>query len=394
MNHASELAHHWRLNPEVAFLNHGSFGATPKLVLQEQRRLQDELERDPIHFLGIERTLCSRLEAARQRIAPLVGARPQDVGFVGSATLGVNAVMRSLPLSAGDELVITSHGYNACNNAVRFVAEQAGAKVVVADIAFPIAGQQCVIDAIEKVVNSKTRLLLIDHVTSPTGIIFPVKEIVALAREVGFRVMVDGAHAPGMISVDVTESGVDYYTANHHKWLCAPKASGFLYVKEVHQLEVRPTSISHAANRLITDQSRFLAEFDWGGTYDPTPILALPRAIDFLQQLRGGYDAHLAANHTLALQAREILADVLGVQPPAPTSMIGSLVTMPLPREYSPQEMNQLRKRLFEIERIEVPIFHWDERAWVRISAQAYNTAAQYERLAEAITRHDGMNQQ
>lgn len=386
MNAASDLAKHWRLNPEVAFLNHGSFGATPKVVLEEQRRLQDELERDPIHFLGYERTLGKRLDAVRDRITPFIGAEPGDVAFVGSATQGVNAVLRSLPINPSDELIITSHGYNACNNVVRFVAERAGAKVVVADVPFPIRSDDCVLDAIAKVVTDKTTLLLIDHVTSPTAVVLPVRKIVELAHERGVRVLVDGAHAPGMINVDVTTLGADYYTANHHKWLCAPKASGFLYVRSDHQHEVRPISISHAAYGSRMGRPRFLAEFDWGGTYDPTPILALPAALDFLQQLRpGGMAEHLSANHQLALRAREILADKFAVEPPAPADMIGSMVTMPLPESFALQQLNELHRRLFENHRIETPLFEWSQRAWVRVSAQAYNSAQQYEQLAEAI---------
>lgn len=389
MNQASELAQHWRLNPEVAFLNHGSFGATPDVVLQEQRRLQVELERDPIWFLGIERTLGKRLAEVRQRIAPLVGAQPQDVGFVGSATQGVNAVVRSFSFEPGDEVVITSHGYNACNNAVRFAAERMGAGVVVADIPFPIQSDDQIVEGICRSITDRTRLVLVDHVTSPTGIIFPIGRITEMAHKRGVRVLVDGAHAPGMIPVDVTQLGADYYTANHHKWLCAPKASGFLYVNRAYQNEVRPLSISHSVNTPREGISQFVAEFDWGGTYDPTPVLATPAAIDFLEQLRpGGWSEHFAANQRLALQAREVLAEVMRVDPPAPTSMIGSLVTIPLPGDdWSERQLNELRDKLFHTHRIEVPIFHWGRKAWVRISAQAYNTVEQYQKLGEAILK-------
>lgn len=199
--------------------------------------------------------------------------------------------------------------------------------------------------------------------------------------------MVDGAHAPGMIRVDLTKIGADYYTANHHKWLCGPKASGFLYVRSELQHEVRPTVISHAANRSRPGRSRFIAEFDWNGTYDPTPILALPKAIEFLSNLRpGGLDAHLEANHVLAINARSLLTEMLEIEPPAPVSMIGSLITLPLPPGPKAEEgkIDPLQQRLFDRYQIEVPIICASHR-WFRVSCQAYNDIEQYQRLGEAL---------
>ena len=382
------LASHWGLDPDVAFLNHGSFGAAPRVVLEAQRREQDALERDPIHYLAPERSLYEKLDAVRERLATFLRCPAQDLAFVRNATDGVNAVLRSFPLGPGDRIAITSHGYNACNNAARFVAERAGAAVDVAEIPFPIGGPGEVLEAIEAVLTDRTRLLLVDHATSPTGLILPVAEIVRLARERGVRTLVDAAHGPGMIEMDLEGVGADYTTGNLHKWLCGPKVSGFLHVRPELQDSVRPCVISHAANTPAPGRSRFIAEFDWTGTYDPTPLLAVPAAIDFLGGvLPGGLDAVRAHNHDLVREGRALLCEALGVAPTAPDAMLGSLVTLPLQNGPWTGRVDPLQLVLFDRHRVEVPIVHWPEkgRRWVRISAQVYNDRADYERLAEAL---------
>lgn len=382
------LARHWGLDPEVAFLNHGSFGAAPRVVLEAQRREQDALERDPIHYLAPERTLYERLDGVRERLAAFLRCPAEDLAFVRNATDGVNAVLRSFPLEAGDRIAITSHGYNACNNAARFVAERAGAEVDVAEIPFPIDGPEAAVAAVEEALTERTRLLLVDHVTSPTGLVLPVAEIVRLARARGVRTLVDAAHGPGMLPMDLEGVGADYTTGNLHKWLCGPKVSGFLHVRPELQGSVRPCVISHAANTPAPGRSRFVAEFDWTGTFDPSPLLAVPAAIDFLEGvLPGGLDAVRAHNRGLVLEGRAILCEALGVAPTAPDEMLGSLVTLPLPDGPSEGRVDPLQLALFERHRVEVPIMHWPEkgRRWVRISAQVYNDRADYERLAAAL---------
>lgn len=397
---------HWALNPDITFLNHGSFGATPKSVLRFQRELQDALERDPIQFLAPERELEPKLDRVRQVVAGLVNADPRDIGFVRSATDGVNSVVRSLKLVKDDELVITNHGYNACNNAVKFAAERSEAHVREARIPFPIVCEQDVVDAIEKALTARTRLLIVDHVTSPTGLVLPIREIIALAHSRNVRVLVDGAHAPGMVDIDLRSLDGDYYTANHHKWLCAPKSSGFLWVRRELQEEVRPTVISHGANRARPNRSRFLTEFDWTGTFDPTPLLCVPAAIDFLSgRDPGGLTSLQNSNRELALQARRCLTDSLGIQPPAPIEMIGALVTVVLPSQRVEPiaggdstfaSENTLQQRLFNQHRIEVPIFPGlDPREnpgqhLLRVSCQVYNDATDYERLAESLASELG----
>ena len=235
-----QLVQHWGLHPEVTFLNHGSFGAAPRVVLEAQRREQDAQERDPIHYLAPERSLYGKLDAVRDRLAAFLGCPSGDLAFVRNATDGVNAVLRSFPLEAGDRIVITSHGYNACNNAARYVAERAGAEVVVADIPFPLSDPAEASAAVAEACCDRTRLVLVDHVTSPTGLILPVEEIVQAARDRGIRTLVDAAHGPGMPPMNLEQVGADYTTGNLHKWLCGPKVSGFLHVRPERALPDRP----------------------------------------------------------------------------------------------------------------------------------------------------------
>ncbi|WP_419581044.1 aminotransferase class V-fold PLP-dependent enzyme [Stieleria magnilauensis] len=385
---------HWRLNPDVDFLNHGSFGATPRVVMEAQREWIERLEYDPIEFLGPERSLLPKLDRVRDCIGSLVGADPRDLAFVRNATDGVNAVLRSFPFSPGGEVVITNHGYNACNNAARYAAERCGkqpggATVSVAELPFPIESNAQVIEAIDATLTSKTRLLLIDHVTSPTGLGLPVKELIELAHRRGVRVLVDGAHAPGMVPVDLSDLNPDYYTGNHHKWLCGPKTSGFLYVRRDWQHEVHPTTISHGANSPGLGKTPFLAEFNWVGTYDPTPILSMPTAIEFLCGLKeGGLAQLMRDNHALVLAGRDALLNALGCDPPAPADMLGSLASVPLPAERvgDGESANRLQRRIFHEHAIEVPIFLLKGTLpCLRISAQAYNSLDQYKRLADVL---------
>ncbi len=379
----------WALDPEVAYLNHGSYGATPRPVLAEQQRLRDELEHEPIEFLS--RTRQTRIDEARAALATFIGARTDDLAFVNNATTGVNAVLRSLRFEPGDELLVTDHEYNACRNALDFVAERAGATVVVAPIPFPIESPGQVVDALLARVTSKTRLALVDHVTSPTALLLPLEEITTALAARNVEVLVDGAHAPGMIPLDLEalgDLGVTYYSGNCHKWLCAPKGVGFLWVSPARQSSIRPTVISHGANAQDTSRSRFHHEFDWVGTGDITPWLCVPAAIDAVGgAFDGGWTAIRARNHALALEARDLLVDALQLTaPPAPDDMLGSMAAVPL---HTPEDgVSDLGARLFEDYAIEVPVMWWagPHRRLLRISAQLYNTRADYERLAEALT--------
>ena len=379
----------WLLDPEFIFLNHGSFGACPRRVLEFQNEWRARLERKPVQFLV--RELEARLDAARAALAQFIGADAEDLVFVPNATSGVNTVLRSLEFKPGDEILITNQGYNACNNAAKFAAECSGARVVVAKLPFPFQTADELIAPVLAAVTPRTKLALLDHVTSPTGVVLPLARLVAELNQRGVDALVDGAHAPGMVPLNLNRFGAAYYTGNCHKWLCAPKAAALLHVRRDRQKFIRPLTISHGANSARKDRPRFLLEFDWQGTCDPSAILSAPEAIRFVGSLMpGGWPEIMARNRALALTARKILAGALSVTEPCPEEFIGSLAAVPLP-DASPTAFprlpfneSPLQDALREKHKIEVPIVSWPAppQRVLRISAQLYNSLPQYELLA------------
>lgn len=372
----------------MTFLNHGSFGACPKQVLEFQQRLRSQLEHEPLRFFGREWE--PLLDDARSKVAAFVGADVQDLVFVPNATTGVNSVLRSLTFSPEDEILTTNHEYNACCNALDFIASRTGARVVVAKVPFPIDSPQQVIAAVIERVSPKTRLALLDHVTSQTGLIFPIQELAKELQQRGVDTLVDGAHAPGMISLDLREIGATYYTGNCHKWLCAPKGAAFLYVRRDKQSEIRPLTISHGTNSPRTDKSRFQLEFDWTGTDDPTAYMCVPEAIAFMGSLLpGGWTELRQQNHQLVLQGRRLLCEALEVQPLCPEEMIGSMAVVPMPTTLENRDFISVHDELFDKFGIQVQVMPWQEqpRLLVRISAQIYNTLEQYEYLVKALLK-------
>ncbi|NQT41035.1 MAG: aminotransferase class V-fold PLP-dependent enzyme [Planctomycetes bacterium] len=391
----STYARLWALDERIAMLNHGSFGACPRAVLEAQRRFRDQMEAEPVRFFA--RELQPLLDASRETLAELVGARADDLVFVRSATAAVNSVLRSLPLAPGDELLLTDHGYNACGNVAEFVAGRAGAKVVVAPIRLPLESAEQVVDAVMRHATERTRLAMIDHVTSPTAMVFPIERIVRALADRGIDVLVDGAHAPAMVPLDVSRIGAAYYTGNCHKWLCAPKGAAFLHVRDDRQAGIQPTVISHGYNTPRPGRSAFQDAFDWTGTDDPSPWLCVPEAIRFLRTLGkdGGIETVMQRNRQLALAGRRILCDRLPLEPVCADDMIGSMVAIRLPDDpnprfdpaTSPNAVLQIHSDLLHRFAIEVPVYPWPAPPGrlLRISAQAYNTAGQYEQLADAL---------
>ncbi len=380
------------LDPKVVFLNHGSFGSCPRAVLDYQRELRDRLEAEPVRFLV--RELEERLDAARGAMAGLIGARPENLVFVQNATAGVNTVLRSLTFQPGDELLVTDQEYNACRNALGFVAERSGAKVVVVKLPFPCGSSRELVAAVLERVTLRTRLALVDHVTSQTGMVLPISAMVRGLAERGVDTLVDAAHAAGMVPVEVEKLGAAYYTGNCHKWLCAPKTAAFLWVRQDRQELVRPLAISHGANSPRRDRSRFLIEFGWMGTSDPTPILCVPEALRYVGSLMpGGWMEIMGRNRALALAGRKILCETLGIGAPCPEECVGSMASVPLPEARAGEELtgphllDPLQDRLMEGHGIEVPIVPWPKwpKRLVRISAQLYNALPEYERLAETL---------
>lgn len=388
---ADDLRAHWTLDPEVVFLNHGSFGACPRVILGEQDRLRGLIEREPVHFYI--HTLPALLDAAREQVAAFVGARPEDLVFVRNASAGVSAVLGSLRLQPGDELLTTDHVYGACRNALRHLCTVTGARLVIVPVPFPIDDPDQVVAALLAGVSDRTRLALVDHITSPTGLVFPIAAIVRALGERGVDTLVDGAHAPGMVPLALDELGAAYFTGNFHKWCCAPKGAAMLHVRRDRQQNLHPNVISHGYNHTGT-RPPLWEEFDWTGTDDPTPWLCVAPAIRWLGDLLpGGWPELRARNHAQLLRGRDRLAAALGVRPPAPDAMLGNLAALPLPAgdaaSVSPFHADPLQLRLFERHRIEVPIPVWPAapRRLIRISAQLYNHDRDYDALATALTR-------
>jgi isopenicillin-N epimerase len=393
----SEFARHWTLDPAVAFLNHGSYGAAPRSVLAAQQAWRDRMEAEPVRFFSHD--LEPAMDAARQALGAFVGADADDLAFVPNATAGFNTVLRSLRFAAGDELLTTDHAYNAAKNAMEYVAERDGATVVIAPVPFPSGGPAEVVEAVLAAVTSRTRLAVLDHITSATALILPIEALVAELAARGIDTLVDGAHAPGSVELDVMSLGAAYYTANLHKWVCAPKGSGFLWVRRDRQAGIRPLAISHGANSPRVDRSRFRVEFDWTGTADQSAYLAVPDAIRFGGELLpGGWTALRLRNHALALEGRDAQCESLRVETPAPDEMVGCMASVPLPLEATPGQVQGIElygdpvhdhlRRLG----MQVMVTPWPQRPdggpWrrlVRISAAAYNDLGQYERLAAAL---------
>ncbi len=396
-----EVASRWMLAPEIAFLNHGSFGALPRDVARAQSHWRQRIEARPIALLG--RDCAALLAVARKAVAALINAEPGDIGFTTNATEGVNAYLAGLALGPGDELVATDHVYNAVRQAMQYWAARAGASYREVEIGIPVQGPDEVTRRVLAGVTDRTRLLVVDHVTSPTAIRMPVEAIAAACRDRGVDVLIDGAHAPGMLSVDLKRLatvGVVAYAANLHKWVCAPKGSAFLWVRRDRQATTHPVVISHFLGQ------GFQAEFGWQGTRDITPWLCAADAIVFLEGL--GLARLMDHNHRMARWVGRTLCEAWGVEAisPADGSMLGSMVTVPLPAPLQPGRveggrltdltsenparraaLERLQAVLLERDRIEVPFIDFGNRWHVRPCCQVYNRVEQYRHLADAVLR-------
>jgi isopenicillin-N epimerase len=350
------------------------------------------MEAEPIEFLW--RHYEAPLDRARKSLAKFVGAREKDLVFVPNATTAVNAVVRSLELRPGDELLTTSHDYNACRNVLVESARRARAKMVVADVPFPMRKPEEIMEAIMRAVTRRTRLAMIDHVSSHTALIFPIERIIRELEARGVETLVDGAHAPGMVPLDVTRLNPAYYTGNLHKWVCAPKGAAFLWAREDKQEELQPAVISHGNNQLRPGYTRFQDRFDWAGTMDPSAKFSVGEAIDWVGKLLpGGWREVRQRNHELAVKARSILCQRLGTEPLCPQSMLGSMATVRLPDSFQRRPLNgrfeEEQVQVYKEFGIEVPFLRIGSPAvrFIRVSAQLYNTAEEYEYLAKALAR-------
>lgn len=380
----------WQLAPHTVFLNHGSFGACPKPILQLQSKFRAAMEAEPVQYLW--RRYEDRLEPARQELARFVGAKAKDLVFITNTTTGVNAVLRSLKLRRGDEVLTTDQDYNACHNVIVEVVRKAGAKLVIAKVPFPLNSAAEITAAILQSVTRRTRLALLDHVTSNTAVIFPLQQIIRELEARGIETLVDGAHAPGMLPLNLRNLRPTYYTANLHKWVCAPKGAAFLYVREDKQTDLQPAVISHGNNRTRPGFTPFQDRFDWAGTFDPSAWFCVGEAIRFMGSLLpGGWRELYQRNHDLAVTARKKLCEHLQVEPPCPDHLLGAMAAIPLPERFQrvppSGKIDREQLRLYDEFGIEVPFmrFGQPQQRWLRVSAQIYNTPAEYEYLAAAL---------
>lgn len=386
----SDLAVHWGLDPNTVFLNHGSFGATPLAVREEQRRWQDRMEFEPVAFLdgeGLEQTA-----RTRQALAEMLLCDGNDLALVDNATTGVNTVLRSLEFNAGDELLVPDHAYQACRNALDFVAERWGAKVVTVHIPFPVSGPDEVVEAIMNAVTPRTVLAMIDTVTSPTGLRMPFETLVDRLERRGVAVLLDAAHGIGMIPLNLDELGASYTTSNCHKWLCAPKGTAFLHVRRDKQNGIHPLTISHGMSFPLGETTRFRHEFDWTGTRDLSAHCSIPTTIEHVGGLvEGGWPAIMQRNHDLVIRGRNLLCEALSLEPPCPDEMVACIATLVLPFDENEvsnvHEQDPLSRVLKETYGIQIPVWTWasPRGRYFRISAQLYNTEDEYRYLAWAL---------
>ena len=377
MNYGSAVRALFLLEPGIAHLNHGAFGATPRDAMAAAEAWRLRLEAQPTRFMESERA--PALQQSRAEMAGFVAAGLDELVLVENATTGCNAVLRSLPFTSGDEILVVDHGYPAVLKVLRHIAATSGATLVEVVLPFPFEAPEAIVEAVVARITERTRLVVLDLITSQSATILPVPPIAAAARAAGARVLIDAAHAPGHIDFDLAGLGADWVTGNAHKWLFAPKGTAFLWAAPAAQEGLHPTVISHGYGQ------GFAEEFAWIGTRDPCNWLALPTALAFYRHM--GDRAIRTHNHALATAAAALLQRELGVIPAAPPGMRGATASLALPmtEPAGSRTAKVLHDRLLERHRIEVPIFAFADRLWLRLSAQIYNEMADYERLVAAL---------
>ncbi|HEY6431546.1 MAG TPA: aminotransferase class V-fold PLP-dependent enzyme [Acetobacteraceae bacterium] len=374
----SAIRHEWLLDPDWLTVNHGSFGATPKSVLAVQEDWRRRMEAQPSRFMRM--ILPDALRAAADGMARFMGAEGKDLAFLDNATTGCNAVLRSRRLQPGDEVLVLTHGYGAVRNTVRYVTELAGARMTEAALPFPHPDADRIVAVLAEAITPRTRLAVLDHITSPSALVLPLARMIAACHARGVPVLVDGAHGPGQVDIDLRTLGADWYVGNCHKWLCAPKGAAFIWASPERQEGLHPVTISHGYGK------GFLEEFDWTGTRDFSAFLAVPAAIEFHDRLGG--PALRARNIALAAQATALIARRLNTEPGATGELAGSMgvVRLPITGDVSAERARVLRQHLLD-RRTDVPLHAIADGIWMRISAYAYNELADYEKLAEVAAR-------
>jgi isopenicillin-N epimerase len=380
---------HFSLDPAITYLNHGTVGVVPKRVQQAQQAIRDEIERQPARFVVRELAdvgefvlrMPPRMRTAADAVAHFLGCDAKDLAFVDNATAGYNAVLQSWPFQPGDEILITDHCYGTVGYTADYVAKRTGAKVVTATLPFPETAPEKVVAAIEAALTPRTRMAVVDHVCAPSALVLPVAEIAARLRARGVVTLVDGAHALGALPVDLRSIGADFYTGNLHKWAMAPRPSAILWAAPAVQKHLHPTVISWGYEKGMS------AEFDMLGTRDASVWLAAPEGIAFMREL--GLDAMREYNHRTVWDAARSMTQHWGTKIPAPESMYGSMVTIPLPERFGTtrEAGSRLKDALLFEENIEAQVFGFKTQVWARLAAQVYNDASDFEKLRLAIEK-------
>lgn len=389
----SQHEKHWNHDKNIVFLNHGSFGSCPAEIMKKQTHIKLHTERDPIH------ALVSEFEPLylenKNALASFVRCNPNDLVLMRNTTAGMNTIMNSFVFNEGDEFVTHSHAYGACVNVLKYYAEKYKCKLTIAEIPFPLSNEEEITSAILKEITPRTKLVLLDHVTSATGIIFPVEKLTKELEAKGIEVIIDGAHAPGMIDLSIEALGASYYIGNGHKWICSPRGSALMYVRKDKQSKIRPLQISHFHDLYKGTDAHWSAQFIWPGTDDYSSYLLIKDSIQYMGAILGTWDDLREHNRTLCLEARKLICDKLNIEIPTPDSMIGHLASIPV--QNNPETPSKffnmttpLKQRLMDEYKIQVPVFYFDKnnpKLLLRISVQAYNSMEQYEYLGESVKR-------
>ncbi len=386
------LVQHWSLNKKIVYLNHGSFGATPTKVLEAQHQLQLENEAEAIEFY-IDK-LPDLLHTSKAALANFIGTSTNNIVFVQNTTTGVNTILNSLTPNEGEDWLTTNHAYGACVHAYKHFANKHNCRVITAHIDYPITSEDAILESIEKSITPKTTIALIDYITSASAIILPIKKIITLLHSKGIKVIIDAAHAPGMIDFNLDELQPDFFVANCHKWICSPKGSAFMYVAPQHQQLIHPLVISHYNDTNIDGADHWSNQFMWDGTHDYSAYICVKNALEYMPTLiQGGWEGIKKHSHELVWAAANKIASTLQVQLPAPEHMVGSICNIPMPDGIAASRKFHsnvaLKDALFHKCQIEVPVFMFPAAPtqWLRISAQLYNSMEQYDYLLDCLKK-------
>lgn len=377
------LRDHFLLDPDITYLNHGSYGATPRPVMAAYQRWQLRLERGPVTFLVAE--LPERIGQVRRVLGSYVGASPEDLVLLPNVTFGVNTLAHSLNLGVGDEILATNHEYGACDLTWERLCRKTGAVYRRCPLPLPLPDEEALVDRFWTAVTPRTRLIFISHLTSSTAQEMPVARLNRMAREAGIPTLIDGAHVPGQIPLKIDDLDPDYYVGNCHKWMCAPKGTAFLYVRKTLQPQIEPLIVSWGMDREVPLNlgTYFQDRLQWWGTMDPSAFLSIPAAIRFQEEHE--WERVRQNCHALLRAALEEMEQLTGLPSPyRASSRFYQMAITPLPPLKDPQ---MLKYRLINDHHIEVPVIEWADVSFLRISVQGYNTRADLEKLLDAMSK-------